>query len=148
MPPLPGRRGTRRSLWKRAAAGLDEVGGSSCGTITSVRIPLPHFFAWTLELEPWVSLWSNHFGEESTSPPAWASDMFGFQFHPRMCTAFLVWLPVSSSDVHCASWSASSFIFGCALGFLVGFQFHLRMCTAHLAGSQSHPRMCTALLPG
>ena len=74
MPPLPGRRGTRRSLWKRAAAGLDEVGGSSCGTITSVRIPLPHFFAWTLELElelelePWVSLWSNHFGEESTPP--------------------------------------------------------------------------------
>ena len=68
MPPLPGRRGTRRSLWKRAAAGLDEVGGFSCGTITSVRIPLPHFFAWTLELElePWVSLWSNHFGEEST----------------------------------------------------------------------------------
>ena len=65
------RRGTRRSLWKRAAAaGLDEVGGSSCGTITSVRIPLPHFFAWTLELElePWVSLWSNHFGEESTPP--------------------------------------------------------------------------------
>ena len=46
MPPLPGRRGTRRSLWKRAAAGLDE-----------------------LELEPWVSLlWSNnHFGEESTT---------------------------------------------------------------------------------
>ena len=72
MPPLPGRRGTRRSWWKRAAAGLDEVGGSSCGTITSVRIPLPHFFAWTLELElelePWVSLWSNHFGEESTPP--------------------------------------------------------------------------------
>jgi hypothetical protein len=25
MLPLPGRRGTRRSLWKRAAAGLDEV---------------------------------------------------------------------------------------------------------------------------
>ena len=26
---------------------------------------LPHFFAWTsLELKPWVSLWSNHFGEE------------------------------------------------------------------------------------
>ena len=49
MPPLPGRRGTRRSWWKRAAAGLDEVGGSSCGTITSVRIPLPHFFAWTLD---------------------------------------------------------------------------------------------------
>ncbi len=48
MPPLPGRRGTRRSLWKRAAAGLDE-----------------------LELEPWVSLWSNHFGEESTPPLAW-----------------------------------------------------------------------------
>ena len=68
LPPRPGRRGTRRSLWKRAAAGLDEVGGSSCGTITSVRIPLPHFFAWTLELEPWVSLWSNHFGEESTPP--------------------------------------------------------------------------------
>ena len=22
-------------------------------------------------LEPWVSLWSNHFGEESTSPIAW-----------------------------------------------------------------------------
>ena len=67
---VPGRRGTRR---KRAAAGLDEVSGSSCGTITSVRIPLPHFFAWTLELElePWVSLWSNHFGEESTPPLAW-----------------------------------------------------------------------------
>ena len=48
MPPLPGRRGTRRSLWKRAAAGWDE-----------------------LELEPWVSLWSNHFGEESTPPLAW-----------------------------------------------------------------------------
>ena len=47
-PPLPERRGTRRSLWKRAAAGLDE-----------------------LELEPWVSLWSNHFGEESTPPLAW-----------------------------------------------------------------------------
>jgi len=44
-PPLPG---TRRSLWKRAAAGWDE-----------------------LELEPWVSLWSNHFGEESTPPLAW-----------------------------------------------------------------------------
>ena len=60
-------------MWKRAAAGLDEVGGYSCGTITSVRIPLPHFFAWTLELElePWVSLWSNHFGEESTPPLAW-----------------------------------------------------------------------------
>ncbi len=24
-----------------------------------------------LELEPWVSLWSNHFGEESTPPLAW-----------------------------------------------------------------------------
>ena len=48
MPPPPGRRGTRRSLWKRAAAGLDE-----------------------LELEPWVSLWSNHFGEETTPPLAW-----------------------------------------------------------------------------
>ena len=48
MPPPPGRRGTRRSLWKRAAAGWDE-----------------------LELEPWVSLWSNHFGEESTPPLAW-----------------------------------------------------------------------------
>ena len=47
-PPLPGRRGTRRSLWKRAAAGLDE-----------------------LELEPWVSLWSNHFGEESPPPLTW-----------------------------------------------------------------------------
>jgi hypothetical protein len=48
MPPLPGRRGTRRSLWKkRAAAGFE------------------------LELEPWVSLWSNHFGEESTPPLAW-----------------------------------------------------------------------------
>ena len=48
-PPLPGRRGTTRwSLWKRAAAGLDE-----------------------LELEPWVSLWSNHFGEESIPPLAW-----------------------------------------------------------------------------
>ena len=42
MPPLPGRRGTRRSLWKRAAAGLNEM-----------------------ELEPWVSLWSNHLGKES-----------------------------------------------------------------------------------
>ena len=49
MPPLPGRRGTRRSLWKRAAAG----------------------FELELELEPWVSLWSNHFGEESTPPLAW-----------------------------------------------------------------------------
>ena len=48
MPPLPGRRGTRRRLWKRAAAGLDE-----------------------LELELWVSLWSNHFGEEYTPPLAW-----------------------------------------------------------------------------
>ena len=47
-PPLPERRGTRRSLWKRAAAGWDE-----------------------LELDPWVSLWSNHFGEESTPPLAW-----------------------------------------------------------------------------
>ena len=46
-PPLPGRRGTRRSLWKRAAAGLDE-----------------------LVLEPWVSLWSNRSGEESTPPLA------------------------------------------------------------------------------
>ena len=27
---------------KIAAAGLDEVGGFSCGKITSVRIPLPH----------------------------------------------------------------------------------------------------------
>ena len=44
------RRGTRRSLWKRAAAGWDEL---------------------ELELEPWVSLWSNHFGEESTPPLAW-----------------------------------------------------------------------------
>jgi hypothetical protein len=34
MPPLPGRRGKRRSLWKRAAAGLDEDSGSSCGAIT------------------------------------------------------------------------------------------------------------------
>ncbi len=77
MTPLPGRKGTRRSLWKRAAAaGLDEVSGSSCGTITSVRIPLPHFFAWTLELEPWVSLWSNHFVEEPTPPLAWASDIW------------------------------------------------------------------------
>ena len=24
-----------------------------------------------LELEPWVSLWINHFGEESTPPLAW-----------------------------------------------------------------------------
>ena len=39
MPPLPGRRGTRRSLRKRAVAGLDE-----------------------LELEPWVLLWSYHSG--------------------------------------------------------------------------------------
>jgi hypothetical protein len=30
---------------------LDEVCGFRCGIITSVRIPLPHFFAWTLELE-------------------------------------------------------------------------------------------------
>ncbi len=45
------KRGTRRSLWKRAAAGWDE-----------------------LELEPWVSLWSNHFGEESTPPLAWRSN--------------------------------------------------------------------------
>ena len=37
--------GTRQ---KRATAGLDE-----------------------LELEPWVSLWSNHFGDESTAPLAW-----------------------------------------------------------------------------
>ncbi len=37
--------GTRRSLWKRAG--------------------------YELELEPWVSLWSNHFGEESTPPLAW-----------------------------------------------------------------------------
>ena len=27
-----------------------------------------------LELEPWVSLWSNHFGEESTPPLAWRSN--------------------------------------------------------------------------
>ena len=41
--------GTRRSLWKRrAASGLDELGP-----------------------EPWVSLWINHFGEESTPPLAW-----------------------------------------------------------------------------
>jgi hypothetical protein len=33
-------------------------------------IPLPHFFAWKLDLEPWVSLWSNYFGEESTPPLA------------------------------------------------------------------------------
>ena len=51
MPPPPWRRGTRWSRWKRAAAGLDE-----------------------LELEPWVSLWSNHFGEESTPPLAWRSN--------------------------------------------------------------------------
>ncbi len=37
--------------WKEAATGLDEVCGFRCGIITSVRIPLPHFFAWTLELE-------------------------------------------------------------------------------------------------
>ena len=44
MPPLPGRKGTRQSLWKRAAAaGSDEVSGSSCGTY-------------------------NHFGEDSASP--------------------------------------------------------------------------------
>ena len=55
---------------------MSEVSGSSCGTITSVRIPLPHFFAWMLEPEPWVSLWSNHFGEEFTSPLAWASDIW------------------------------------------------------------------------
>ena len=30
---------------KIAAAGLDEVGGFSCGKITSVRIPLPHLVA-------------------------------------------------------------------------------------------------------
>jgi hypothetical protein len=71
MPPLPGRRGTRRSLWKRATAGLDEVSVFSCGAITQVRIPLPHFFAWKLDTEPWVSLWSNHFGEESTPPLVW-----------------------------------------------------------------------------
>ena len=40
--------GDKKSLWKRAAAGLDE-----------------------LELELWVSLWSNHSGEESTPPLAW-----------------------------------------------------------------------------
>jgi hypothetical protein len=39
MPPLPERRGTRRSLWKRAAVGLDEL-----------ELEL-------LELEPWVSLY-------------------------------------------------------------------------------------------
>ena len=61
---------------KIAAAGLDEVGGSSCGKITSVRIPLPHPVATTLELEPWVSLWSNHCGEEPTPPLAWASDIW------------------------------------------------------------------------
>jgi hypothetical protein len=33
---------------KIAAAGLDEVGGSSCGKITSVRIPLPHPVATTI----------------------------------------------------------------------------------------------------
>ena len=37
-------------MWNRAAAGLDEL---------------------ELELEPWVSLWRNHFGEESTPPLAW-----------------------------------------------------------------------------
>ena len=51
--PLPWRRGTRRSLWKRATAELDE-----------------------LELEPWVSLWSYHFGEESTPPLAWRTEKF------------------------------------------------------------------------
>ena len=56
-PPLPWRRGTRRSLWKRAAAGLDE-----------------------LELEPWVSLWSNHSGEESTPPLVWTE---GNKMTPR-----------------------------------------------------------------
>ena len=46
MPPLPGRRGgIRQSVWKRAAAGLEE-----------------------LELEQWVSLWGNHFGEKPHSP--------------------------------------------------------------------------------
>ena len=67
MPQLPGRRGTRRSLWKRAAAGLDEVGGTN-------YLRHNHFgedFASSLlRLDvgavPWVSLWSNHFGEEST----------------------------------------------------------------------------------
>ena len=30
---------------------MDEVCGFRCGIITSVRIPLPHFFAWTLKPE-------------------------------------------------------------------------------------------------
>ena len=66
--------GDKTELWNGAATGLDEVGGFYCDTITSVRILLPHLFAWTLELEPWVSLWSNHFGEKSTPPLAWASN--------------------------------------------------------------------------
>ena len=94
MPPRPGKRGTRRSLWKRAAAGQDEVSGSSCGAITSVRIPLPHFFAWTLELEPWVSLWSNHLGEEPTTPPlAWASDIWVSLWANRVVEAYFPILP-------------------------------------------------------
>ena len=31
---------------------MDEVCGFRCGIVTSVKIPLPHFFAGTLELEP------------------------------------------------------------------------------------------------
>eukprot|EP01035_Chromulina_nebulosa_P024227 gene24227-31497_t len=73
-----GRRHDAAVAWEEGDKG--GVSGSSCGTITSVRIPLTHFFAWTLELElelePWVSLWSNHSGEESTSPLAWASDIW------------------------------------------------------------------------
>ena len=51
MPPLAGRRGTKRSLWKRAAAGLDELElswsrGSRCEANTSVRSPLPHSHGW------------------------------------------------------------------------------------------------------
>ena len=62
MPPLPARRVTRRSLWKRAAARLDE-----------------------LELEPWVSLWSNHFDEESTPPLAWTEGNKGYRSDQIHC---------------------------------------------------------------
>ena len=59
-----------RDKTELVAAGLDEVGGSSFGKITSVMIPLPHFFAWTLELESWARC-------GAITAVSWASDMWG-----------------------------------------------------------------------
>jgi hypothetical protein len=41
-------------VWKRAATGLDAAAQS-----LRLGFRAPHSFAWTLELEPWISLWRN-----------------------------------------------------------------------------------------